>query len=210
MPISLFDPVTGDYLTNPCFATNNEIYNTSTLPIIHLQQLDKISTKQTELLAKIKKESLQRKRFQMDKCPAYVAHYYYTNNIYTCLLNILLGCNTEKLNKARSKISKKLENQKIEFDNLVSAIKIVRDLCLKLKLIENIHIKNVLEKLNISIYYMDTIRPNLIFKLVEANIIPDLTIAKKTILKFLAKDTLPICNKQALEKITTYLPLKIF
>ena len=207
MPISLFDPVTGDYLTNPCFACNNEIYNTSTLPIIHLQQQNKISTKQTELLAKIKKESLQRKRFQMDKCPAFVAHYYYTNNIYTCLLTILLG--TEKLDKARASISKMMENQKIEFDNLVSAIKIIRNYCVKLELIENIHIKHVLEKLYMSIGFMDTIRPNLIFKLVEVKIVPDLTIAKKTILKFLTKDTLPICNKQALDKITTYLTLPL-
>jgi hypothetical protein len=205
MPISLFDPVTGDYLTNPCFASNNEIYNTSTLPIIHLQQLDKISPKQTELLAKIRKESLQRKRFQMDKCPEYVSHYYYTNNMYTCLLTILLG--TEKFNRARSKISKIMESQKIEFDNLVEAIKIIRNYCVKLELIKNIHIKHVLEKLDLSIHYMDRIRPNLIFKLVESKIVPDLAIAKKTILKFLTKDTLPISNKQALDKITTYLSL---
>jgi predicted RNA binding protein with dsRBD fold (UPF0201 family) len=205
MSISLFDPVTGDYLTNPCFACNNEIYNTTTLSLIHLQQQNKISTKQTELLAKIKKESLQKKRFQMDKCPVFVTHYYFTNNIYTCLLTILVG--TEKLEKVRENISNMLENQNIEFDNLVSAIKIIRNYCLKLNLIENIHIKHILEKLNISIHFMDTIRPNLIFKLVEANIVPDLTIAKKTILKFLTKDILPISNKQAMDKITTYLTL---
>lgn len=204
MPISLFDPVTGDYLTNPCYASNNEIYNTSTLPIIHLQPQNKISTKQTQLLAKIKKESLVRKRLQMDKCPDFVAHYYYTNNVYTCLLTILLG--TEKFNQARSSISKMMESQKIEFDNLVEAIKIIKNYCVKLELIKNIPIKHVLEKLYIAIHYMDTIRPNLMFRLVEAKFVPDLTIAKKTILKFLTKDTLPISNKQALDKITTYLP----
>lgn len=205
MPISLFDPVTGDYLTNPCYASNNEIYNTSTLPIIHLQPLPTISTKQTKLLAKIKKESCQRKRFQMDKCPDFVAHYYYTNNIYTCLLTILLG--TEKFNHARLDISNMLESQKMECNNLASTIKLIRNNCVKLNLIKNIPIRRVLEQLDVSIYYMDTIRPNLIFKLVKAQIVPNLTVAKKTILKYLTQDILPISNQQALGKIAKYLSL---